>query len=395
MSDSSASDRARVTGRVLMIFGTRPEAIKMGPVYQAMIRHPSLEPLVLLTGQHLEQLEQAIGLFDIPTLSNLRVMTENQPLPETAGTIVEGTASRLREVGPDYVLVHGDTLSTFAASWTAFLLQIPVGHVEAGLRTHDLGNPFPEEANRHLTDTICDLHLAPTGLARNNLLAEGIPAERIIVTGQTGVDAILHASRRGALPENLPEGPFVTVTMHRRENWPVLGEMARALATVARRHPDRTFVFPVHLNPNVREAVTPVLSSVPNFILLPPLEYGEMAALLRRSELVVTDSGGLQEEGAALGLPVVVLREETERPEGVAAGILRIAGTDPDSIRAIVDELLSSPEALREMADSPNPYGDGRAGARVAEAVVWRLGHGTRPEDWAEPALVGTEGAAR
>ncbi|MER3536740.1 MAG: UDP-N-acetylglucosamine 2-epimerase (non-hydrolyzing) [Thermus sp.] len=368
--------------RVVLAFGTRPEATKMAPVYLAMEKIHGIEPLVLLTGQHREQLLQALSLFDLPAHRNLDVMTERQTLPGLAARILPQAARALKEMRADYVLVHGDTLTTFAVAWAAFLEGLPVGHVEAGLRSGSLKEPFPEEANRRLTDVLTDLDLAPTPLARDNLLKEGKPRETILVTGQTGVDAILLAAEKGRLPEGLPPGPYVTVTLHRRENWPILKDLAEALRQVALAFPGLTFVYPVHLNPVVREAVFPVLQGVKNFVLLDPLAYGPMAALLKQSLLIVTDSGGLQEEGAALGVPVVVLRNVTERPEGLEAGILRLAGTRPKGVFRAVAELLENPEELARMRRAKNPYGDGRAGERVAKGVAWRLGLGPRPEEW-------------
>ncbi|WP_460389425.1 non-hydrolyzing UDP-N-acetylglucosamine 2-epimerase [Thermus thalpophilus] len=367
---------------VVLAFGTRPEATKMAPVYLALKGMPHLKPLVLLTGQHREQLRQALSLFGIQEDRNLDVMQERQALPDLAARILPQAARALQEMHADYVLVHGDTLTTFAVAWAAFLEGLPVGHVEAGLRSGNLKEPFPEEANRRLTDVLTDLDFAPTPLAKENLLREGKQAEGILVTGQTGVDAVLLAARLGRLPEGLPPGPYVTVTMHRRENWPLLPELARALKKVAEAFPELTFVYPVHLNPVVREAVFPVLKGVRNFVLLDPLEYGPMAALMRESLLLVTDSGGLQEEGAALGVPVVVLRNVTERPEGLEAGILKLAGTEPEGVYRTVKGLLEDPEALARMRAAPNPYGDGQAGQRVAQGVAWRLGLGPRPADW-------------
>ncbi|GEM87871.1 non-hydrolyzing UDP-N-acetylglucosamine 2-epimerase [Meiothermus granaticius] len=368
--------------RVILAFGTRPEATKMAPVYHALKAQSGLEPLVLLTGQHREQLVQALSLFEVPVALNLEVMTERQSLPALAARILPQTAEALEALQADYVLVHGDTLTTFAVSWASFLSQIPVGHVEAGLRSGNLAEPFPEEANRRLTDVLTDLDLAPTALAKTHLLAEGKDPDRVLVTGQTGVDAVLYAAKVGQLPAGIPQGKLVTVTLHRRENWGVLGDLAQALARVAREHPEYTFVFPVHLNPVVREAVWPVLEGLPNFVLLDPLEYGPMSALLGRSELIVTDSGGLQEEGAALGVPVVVLRNVTERPEGVEAGILRLAGTNPEGVYRMVSGLLTDEADRRRMASATNPYGDGKAAWRCAQGVAWRLGLAERPADW-------------
>ncbi len=368
--------------RVALAFGTRPEAIKMAPVYRALAARGDLEVRVLLTGQHREQLREALSLFDLPVDADLEAMTDRQRLTDLAGRIVPAAARELARLAPEMVLVHGDTLTTFAVAWAAFLEGMPVGHVEAGLRSHRLREPFPEEANRRLTDQLSDLLLAPTPGARANLEAEGYPPERIVVTGQTGIDAIREAARRGAPPPDLPPAPRVTVTLHRRENWPRLPALAGALAELARAFPGWHFVYPVHRNPVVREAVEPALRGIPNFQLRDPLPYGPMAALLAASELIVTDSGGLQEEGAALSVPVVVVRDVTERPEGVAAGAVVLAGTDPAGLRETVAALLSDPAARAAMRRARNPFGDGRAGPRVAAAVAWRLGLGPRPADW-------------
>jgi UDP-N-acetylglucosamine 2-epimerase (non-hydrolysing) len=354
----------------------------MAPVYHALTRIGGIEPLVLLTGQHRQQLAHALSLFHIPVAANLEVMTERQTLPELAARIMPQAAAKLREIKPDYVLVHGDTLTTFTMAWIAFLEKIPVAHVEAGLRSHDMTEPFPEEANRRLTDAVSSLDLAPTALARQNLLAEGKNGDSIVVTGQTGVDSILYAARVGSLPPTLPLGRYVTITLHRRENWPLLRGIAEALAQVAERHRDYLFVYPVHLNPVVREAVYPPLQRIANFVLTEPMEYGAMAALLAKTELIVTDSGGLQEEGATLQVPVVVVRNVTERPEGVASGILKIAGTQPENVLRVVDALLASPALREDMRRGKNPYGDGHASERVAQAVAWRLGLLDKPEEW-------------
>lgn len=354
----------------------------MAPVYRALDEIESIEPLLVLTGQHREQLQQALSLFDMPVAANFEVMSERQRLPLLAARILPEATKALKEIEPDYVLVQGDTLSTFVVAWTAFLDGIPLGHVEAGLRTHDLSEPFPEEANRRLTSVLTDLDFAPTQLAKEHLMREGTAEQKILITGQTGIDAVLLAVAMGPEPPSLPPGPYVSVTLHRRENWPHLGSLAEALAKVARQHPDFTFVYPMHLNPTVREAVRPVLRNVKNFVLLDPLEYGPMVALLSRSDLIVTDSGGLQEEGAALGVPVVVVRNVTERPEGVRAGVIKMAGIEPDHVYRMVDELVSDKMMRETMSKSINPYGDGRAGKRVAAAVAWRLGLGEKPMQW-------------
>ena len=369
--------------RVVVAFGTRPEATKMAPVIFALREQPGIAPIVLSTGQHRQQLEDALRIFGIVPDADLQTMTDRQTLPGLLARIVPAAADKLRELGADYVLVHGDTLTTFAVALAAYYENILVGHVEAGLRSFNMREPFPEEANRRLTDVLTDLDLPPTRGSKMNLLREGKPEAGIVVTGQTQVDAIRYASERGQPPAGLPSDKrIVTVTMHRRENLPFMGDLAQALARVARAHPDCQFVYPVHLNPAVRDAVRPKLEGIANFTLLDPLEYGAMAALMRRSAMLITDSGGLQEEGASLQVPVVVLRNVTERPEGLEAGVLKLAGTEPDGVFDTIHELLSSAAALEAMRGKPNPYGDGGAGRRCAGAVAWRLGLAERPQDW-------------
>lgn len=368
--------------RVCVAFGTRPEATKMAPVVAALAGRHDLEPVTLVTGQHREQLDDALRTFGIVPDADLDVMTQRQALPELFARITREAARLLPDLDVDYVLVHGDTTSTFAIALAAFLEGVPVAHVEAGLRSFDLRQPFPEEANRKLTDVLTDLDLPPTPLAREHLLAEGKPAERMVVTGNTAVDAVRMARERARLPAGLPDGPLVAVTMHRRENLPLMADLARALARVAARFEHLTFVYPVHRNPLVREAVMPVLTDVPNVVLDDPWDYLSMIALLDRSELVVTDSGGIQEEGAALGVPVAVLRNVTERPEGADAGSLRLLGNDPATVETSLTALLADADALAAMRGAPNPYGDGHAGERVAQAVAWRFGLADRPADW-------------
>lgn len=354
----------------------------MAPVVAALRAAGLVEPLTLVTGQHREQLAASLASFGLAPDADLGVMTQRQTLPQLVGRIVPAAAEALRELGADYVLVHGDTTTTFAVALAAYLEGIPVAHVEAGLRSFDLTQPFPEEANRRLTDVITDLDLPPTELARQHLLAEGKADSPMIVTGNTAVDAVQHMRSRAVLPPHLGSGRLVAITLHRRENLPVLRELAAALAAVAAAHPELTFVYPVHLNPAVREAVTPALAASPNVVLDEPYDYLSMLALLAASELVITDSGGLQEEGAALGVPVAVLRNVTERPEGVTAGVLKLLGNDPAEVEAGLLRLLGGPAELAQMRSRPNPYGDGRAGERVAQAVAWRFGLAERPADW-------------
>lgn len=353
----------------------------MAPVIYALREQQGLEPLLLVTGQHREQLHSMLALFKLTPDLDLDVMQVGLGLPELFARTLPQAAAALKTLRADYVLVHGDTLSTLAVALAAFFEGIPVAHVEAGLRSHNLREPFPEEGNRRLTDVLCDLELPPTALAKANLLREGKSEAQIVVTGNTAVDAVQLVARRARLPV-LPAGPYITLTLHRRENLPQLRALAELFARLAGEFRAFTFVYPVHLNPVVREAVWEPLSGVPNVVLCDPLGYAEMLALLSASELIVTDSGGLQEEGASLGVPVVVLRNVTERPEGVATGALKLAGNTPDGVERTLRPLLSDPAARAAMRGHPNPYGDGRAGVRVAQAVAWRLGLSERPADW-------------
>ena len=373
--------------RIVLAFGTRPEATKMAPVYRALEAQPGLTPLILSTGQQREMLDGALNVFGLTPDRDLNVMTQRQTLADLTARIVPQAGAVLREMGAEMVLVHGDTTTSFCVALAAFYEGIPVGHVEAGLRSGSLREPFPEEANRRLTGVLSTLDFSPTTGSRDNLRREGKAETGIFVTGQTAVDAVREVAGRVPLrPEwqaRVAAGQrLVTVTMHRRENQPMMREMARALARVAAAHPDAHFIYPVHLSPAVQEAVRPELGNVPNFELTAPLDYSDMAPLMAASVLLATDSGGLQEEGAALNVPVAVLRNVTERPEGVEAGVLRLAGNDPATLEAVLNELLSSPELLEQMRRAPNPYGDGQAAHRIAQAIAWHFGLGDRPADW-------------
>lgn len=368
--------------RVVVAFGTRPEATKMAPVIAALREQPGLCPVVLVTGQQREQLDSALAVFGITPDADLDVMTERQTLPGLTGRIIPAASAKLRELEAEMVLVHGDTTTTFCLAYAAFVEGIPVGHVEAGLRSGSMREPFPEEANRKLTSVLSALDFAPTALSKQNLLREGKSEVGVFVTGQTAVDAVRAVAERSPLRPGWVGKRLVAVTMHRRENLPVMADLAGALKGVARNHPERHFVYPVHLNPAVREAVYPALSGLPNFELTEPLAYDEMAALMAASELLITDSGGLQEEGASLGVPVAVLRNVTERPEGLAAGVLRLAGNAPGEVVRVLEGLLSNEAELSAMRGRPNPYGDGHAGVRVARAVAWHFGLAGRPDDW-------------
>ena len=375
-ADARAAQRG---GRVLVGIGTRPEAIKLAPVIFGLRRIPGIDVVVLATGQHRDQLDSALAAFAITPDADLDVMTDRQALPDVVARITPAAGETIRRVQPRMLVVQGDTISAFCLSFAAFLEGVPVAHVEAGLRSGVLREPFPEEASRRLTDVVSDLDLAPTPAARDNLLAEGIRPDRIVVTGQTAVDALLMTAKTAQLPESLRGRRLVTVTMHRRESWAVLDRLANALRTLASRHPELTFVYPMHRNPVVREAVVPALGDVPNFVLDEPFDYGPMVALMATSELIITDSGGILEEGVTLGTHVAVLRNVTERPEGIDAGLASLVGNDPDAALEAVERLLAEPPKRRE---TPNPYGDGLAGERAAQAIAWSIGMGERPTDW-------------
>ncbi len=368
--------------RVCVAFGTRPEASKMAPVVYALNKQEGLKPVLLVTGQHREQLDSMLELFQLKPDADLQVMRERQGLSELLANIVPKASKTLKELKVDYVLVHGDTLSTFAVALASYFENIPVAHVEAGLRSFNLKEPFPEEASRCLTDVITDLDLPPTPLAKQNLLREGKCEGNMVITGNTVVDAIHYAAKKAVLPKHLPKKNLVAITMHRRENLPVMTKLAKTLVSLAKMHPEFTFVYPVHLNPAVREAVYPAMFGVNNIILDEPYDYTAMLALLKNSELIITDSGGIQEEGTALNKPVVVLRNVTERPEGLAAGTLKLAGNDPEKVLNVTDDLLTNRAARQQMYAKENPYGDGNAGQRVARAVAWRFNLTERPQDW-------------
>lgn len=373
--------------RIVLAFGTRPEATKMAPVYSALLAHGGLTPLILSTGQQREQLDSALSVFGLTPDRDMNVMTERQTLAGLTARIVPQAGQTLREMDADMVLVHGDTSTSFCVALSAFYEGIPVGHVEAGLRSGSLSEPFPEEANRRLTAVLSTLDFAPTPLSKANILREGKAEAGVIVTGQTAVDAVREVAGKVPLRPSwqarLDAGQgLVTVTMHRRENLPMMPEMARALAEVAQAQRELHFIYPVHLNPAVQEAVRPYLSNLPNFELTEPLDYAAMAPLMAASTLLATDSGGLQEEGAALGVPVAVLRNVTERPEGLEAGVLVLAGNEAGQMRRVLLDLLASPARLKAMREASNPYGDGMAGTRIAQAIGWHFGLNARPLDW-------------
>ena len=367
--------------RVLSVFGTRPEAIKMAPVVRALAAAEGIDSRVCLTGQHREMLDQIVQLFDLTPDCNLDVMKSAQGLTHITTAVLEGMEAVLDEMKPDWVLVHGDTTTTMAASIAAFYRQIPVGHVEAGLRTGNMHSPWPEEMNRRIVGTLATLHFAPTTTARDNLLRENVPESAIHVTGNTVIDALywvrdnaltdpaLDAEMHGAFPFLRTGKRMILVTGHRRENHDggILG-ICEAMAVLAQRG-DVEIVYPVHLNPKVQDAARAVLSDIENAHLIPPQDYLRFLWLMNRADLIVTDSGGIQEEAPSLGKPVLVSRDTTERPEAVEAGTVRLIGADTEVIVAEANRLLDDAETYRTMAWAHNPYGDGRAAGRIVAAL--------------------------
>jgi len=373
---------------VSLIFGTRPEAIKLCPLALALREHADFTLHVCVTAQHREMLDQVLDVFGVAPDVDLNLMRPEQTLAGLTARAVKGIDGYLAEHRPDILLVQGDTTTVLAAALAAFYRRIPIGHVEAGLRTGNRFSPYPEEMNRVLTSRLADLHFAPTEWSRDNLLREGIPAEQVVVTGNTVIDALLIAVERvkqsppviGDLPDALqpgetgPDAPrIVLITGHRRENFGQGFEnVCTAVAELAREFPDVHFVYPVHLNPNVREPVDRILGKITdgNVHLVEPLPYLEFVAMMHRSDIILTDSGGVQEEAPSLGKPVLVMRDTTERPEGLEAGTVRLVGTDKTRIMGNVAELLSDGDACARMAQAVNPYGDGRACARIIESLV-------------------------
>ena len=369
--------------RVLSVFGTRPEAIKMAPLVLQLAADPRFDARVCVTAQHRQMLDQVLSLFGIRADYDLDIMRDAQGLAEITSAILLGLRDVFAQVRPELVLVHGDTATTFAASLAAYYDRVPVGHVEAGLRTGNLYSPWPEEANRKLTGALAALHFAPTDRAARNLKEEGVAPASIEVTGNTVIDALLLTVERlrtdaalqaevaAILPPGAPDRRLILVTGHRRESFGAGFErICRALATIADEFPDADIVYPVHLNPNVREPVHRLLAGRANIRLLPPLDYLPFIALMDRAHLILTDSGGVQEEAPSLGKPVLVMRDTTERPEAVEAGTVRLVGTDPAAIVANTRDLLSDPAAYGRMSVAHNPYGDGKACPRILDAIA-------------------------
>ncbi|WP_413336633.1 non-hydrolyzing UDP-N-acetylglucosamine 2-epimerase [Brevibacterium sp. GP-SGM9] len=373
MSTSASPQRPKV----MVVYGTRPEAIKVAPVIKALEADETLTPLVVVTAQHREMLDQVNEVFDIVPDVDLNLMAHGQTLNGIAGSVITMIDAVLEEHQPDAVLVQGDTTTVMGAAIAAFNREIPVVHLEAGLRSGDINSPFPEEANRKIVSQIARIHLAPTMVSRQNLLADGVPDENIHVIGNTVIDALHWAVERPTeitVPEisaSHSEGRSVLlVTTHRREN---LGEnmvnIGRAMRQLATSYPELLIVWPAHKNPKVRASIAPQIEDLDNVVSIEPVEYGEFSHLIARSDIVLTDSGGIQEEAPSLGKPVLVLRENTERPEAVDAGTVKLIGTASDKIISEVSRLLDDKKAYRDMANAVNPYGDGHSAGRSVDIL--------------------------
>lgn len=380
---------------ILLVFGTRPEAIKMAPLVKEFQKYPlDFNTLVCVTGQHRQMLDQVLELFDITPDYDLNIMKQGQDLYDVTARVLTGMRDVLAEARPDVVLVHGDTTTSTAAALAAFYQQIPVGHVEAGLRTHNIYSPWPEEMNRQLTGRIASYHFAPTPLSKQNLLQENVVNEKIIVTGNTVIDALYWVTNKikkdaalnaelsfqligaGYNTTRLQGGRrLVLITGHRRENFGKgFISMCRAIKTLTEKYPDVDFVYPMHLNPNVRKPIHEVfgedLSNLGNMFFIEPLEYLSFVYLMEKASIVLTDSGGIQEEAPGLGKPVLVMRDTTERPEALEAGTVQLVGTDYETIVSSVSSLLDSPDAYAAMSQAVNPYGDGKACDRIVTALA-------------------------
>ena len=372
--------------RVMTVFGTRPDTIKMAPVVKALDAHPMIEDIVCVTAQHRQMLDDLLELFKIEPDYDLDIMTRDQTLTQITTRVLDGMEPVLKESRPDVVLVHGDTTTSSSAALAAFYQQIPTGHVEAGLRTSDRWLPYPEEMNRRLTGTIASFHFSPTTLAREHLLRENVNAEDIIVAGNTVIDAFLETANRSDLPEPPgferldPSRPLIVVTAHRRENHPYMREMCEAMREITQLPQRPQIYWPVHPSPHVQPVAHAVLGGVDGVVLVQPVDYAYMVAAVKASTFVLTDSGGIQEEAPCLGKPVLVMREETERPEGLESGTLELVGHDRATIVSAAARLLSDETEYARMARATNPYGDGHASQRIVEWLLARLRGTPYPE---------------
>ena len=374
---------------VMSVFGTRPEAVKMAPLVIELSKRPEINSICCVTAQHREMLDSVLEVFDLKPDWDLDIMTPRQTLSSITSKCLTGMDEAIEQLKPDMILVHGDTSTTFAGALSAFYHKVQVGHVEAGLRTYDKYSPYPEEMNRKLVTSIADLYFCPTENNRQNLLRENVD-KGLFVTGNTVIDALKTTVRddftfETEILNTLPyeSKKIILVTCHRRENYgQPMEDIMSALSEIARTHDDIELVYPVHLSPVVQECAKRHLEGIPNVHLIAPLPADEMHNLMARCYLVLTDSGGLQEEAPALGKPVLVLRRETERPEAVAAGTVKLAGVDRNDIIAMTHELICDDKAYAAMAHAVNPYGDGEACRRIADAILWHFGRGEKPEDF-------------
>ena len=377
-----SADKSGIIPKVMVVYGTRPEAIKVAPVIKALEADPNLEPIVVVTAQHREMLDQVNQVFEIEPDVDLNLMAHGQTLNSIAGSVISKIDEVLAKHEPDAVVVQGDTTTVMGAAIAAFNREVPVVHLEAGLRSGDINSPFPEEANRKIVSQIARVHLAPTMVSRSNLLADGVPDENIHVIGNTVIDALQWAVERPvefSLPElqalESDDRRVLLVTTHRREN---LGDnmvnIGKAMRHLAAHYPDLLIVWPAHKNPNVRAAIAPQIEDLDNVISIEPVEYGEFSHLINASDIVLTDSGGIQEEAPSLGKPVLVLRENTERPEAVDAGTVKLIGTATEKIIDEVSQLLDDSKAYRDMANAVNPYGDGHSAGRSVDILNELLG---------------------
>ncbi|RBW67608.1 non-hydrolyzing UDP-N-acetylglucosamine 2-epimerase [Bacillus taeanensis] len=372
--------------KVMTIFGTRPEAIKMAPLVLELQKHTEeIESIVTVTAQHREMLDQVLEIFEITPDYDLNIMKDRQTLTDITSRALQGLDDIMKKVKPDIVLVHGDTTTTFVASLAALYNQIAVGHVEAGLRTWNKYSPFPEEMNRQMTGVIADLHFAPTSKSANNLITENKREESIFITGNTAIDALkttVNEAYSNEVLDQLGDDRLILLTAHRREN---LGEpmrnMFRAVKRLVDEHDDVQVIYPVHLNPVVREIADEILGNDPRIRLIEPLGVLDFHNFASRAHIILTDSGGVQEEAPSLGVPVLVLRDTTERPEGIEAGTLKLAGTNEEHIYNLAKELLHDEAAYEKMAQASNPYGDGEASRRIVEAILYHFGkQHTKPD---------------
>ncbi len=372
--------------KVMSVFGTRPEAIKMAPLVNELKKFPQhITPLVAVTAQHREMLDQVLSIFEIEPDYDLNIMKSKQSLADITTRVLNGLDTIMKEEKPDLVLVHGDTTTTFAASLAAFYNQISVGHVEAGLRSYDKWSPFPEEMNRMLTGNLADLHFAPTIQASENLLNEGKKADRIYITGNTAIDALKNTVQEDydhPLLSKIKGKRMILLTSHRRENHgEPMTRIFQAVKRIVNEHEDVHVVFPVHLNPLIRELADKVLGTHSRIHLIEPLDVIDFHNFASKATLILTDSGGVQEEAPSLGSPVLVLRENTERPEGVSAGTLKLVGTDEEVIYSTASTLLTNEEEYHKMSQAANPYGDGEASNRIVKAILYYFGASTIKPD--------------